>query len=298
MKLENERLHVRFADPELVQTQRFDHTAIVTEVILEGKYSFCTPEQVLPGRRTTNGIGLCGEFVLAGAAESARAGEWFCKPGVGLLKQLEGGMPFDMWKHYEVRPFAVTADSTSDQILFRQSAVPSGGYAVDIEKAFCLRGNRLMLDITVRNTGDKEWVLQEYQHNFVSLEGMEIGPGYVLDLCCDKTLSQIEGKTLRQGDEIHLPSAVRFEKNSVFWEKDMREKILYHRSEEIAPGMPRCWTLRHLRSGASVSEETNFCPTRIDIWSVEHCACTEFYQTVRLAPGEEAHWRRTWTFEA
>lgn len=296
MKLENSRLQVTFADPGQLKTQRFDHTAMVSQVVLDGKYTFCTPEQVLPARRTTFGFGLSGEFVLTGAAEAAGTGEWFCKPGVGLMLQLSAGASYDMWQPYELQPFPVTAETAPEQIIFRQKAIP-GGYSVDIEKAFSLRENRLVLDISVRNTGNRAFVLQEYQHNFVSLEGMPVGEGYVLDLPCDSLLQEAAHQTLRQGDEIMLPSAVRVEGASVIWEQDMNEKILYHRSEAVDPNPPHRWTLRHLRSAVSVSEQTDFCPSRIDIWSVEHCICPEFYHTVRLSPGETAHWRRTWTFD-
>lgn len=296
MKLENERLRVAFAAPEELCTQRFDHTAQVSEVILDGKYAFCTPEQVLPGRVTTEGRGLCGEFVLAEAAEAAKAGQWFCKPGVGLLKQLADGAPYDMWKSYECRPFRVTAELTSDRAVFRQAAIP-GSYAVDVGKVFTLEENRLILDITLTNSGEKACFVQEYQHNFVSLEGKAIDRGYILDLACDRTLAQIEGSTLRQGDEIRLPSAVAASENRVVWEKEMTGKVLYHRSGDIDPGKPYRWTLRHTHSPASVTEETDFCPTRIDIWAVEHCVCTEFYNACAIAPGEQAHWRRTWRFE-
>lgn len=296
MKLENSRLQVIFADPEQLKTQRFDHTAMVSQVVLDGKYTFCTPEQVLPARRTTFGFGLSGEFVLTGAAEAAEGGEWFCKPGVGLMMQLSDNMPYDMWKQYELQPFPVTAETAAEQIIFRQKAIPRGGYAVDIEKAFSLRDNRLVLDISVRNTGDLAITLQEYQHNFVCLEGMPVGEGHVLDLPCDCLLSEVEHQTLRQGDEITLPSAVRVEGASVIWEQDMNGKILYHRSEAVDPAGPHRWTLRHLRSDVSVSEEVGFCPSRVDIWSVEHCVCPEFYHTVHLAPGESAHWCRTWSF--
>lgn len=297
MKLQNARLQVNFADPQTNHNQRFDHTAVATQVVLDGKYAFCMPEQVLPARRSTGGVGLCGEFVLAGAAEAAKAGEWFAKPGVGLVQQTEDGAAYDMWKPYAIRPFGATAQASAEAIIFRQQAVPCGGYAVDIEKVFRLQDNRLILDITVCNGGEKPCALQEYQHNFVSLEGMEIGEGYVLDLPCDKALAQIERQTLRQGDEIILPSAVRVEGKSALWKTDMRERIVYHRSEEIDPHAPHSWTLRHLRSGVSVLEETSFAPSRIDVWAVEHCVCAELYQSVRLAPGERASWRRAWRFD-
>lgn len=298
MMLENERLRVCFAEPEaLAEQQRFDRTAMVAEVTLDGVHKFCTPEQLLPHRRTTNGRGLCGEFVLPGAAEEAQAGEWFLKPGVGLLKQSADGAALDMWKRYEMRPFPVSVEECDGNIRFRQEATPCNGWAVDIEKRFHLEENRLILDISARNSGEKPIELQEYQHNFVSLSGAAVGPGYVLELECDRLLSQLEGQTLRQGDEQVISSAVRVAGTQVAWIADMNEKILYHRSEQIDPGAARRWKLKHLPSGVSVSEETEFTPSRIDIWSVEHCACPEFYHTAHIAPGESAAWRRIWKFE-
>ena len=109
MKLSNHRLSVTVADPAAIETQRFDRTALIEQVVLDGKYTFCTPEQMLPGRRTTFGVGLAGEFVLEGAAEQAKAGELFVKPGVGLMEQLSDNAPYDIWKNYPLRPLAVTA---------------------------------------------------------------------------------------------------------------------------------------------------------------------------------------------
>lgn len=296
MELKNHRLAVTFADPAALQNLRFDRTAMVTQVILDDKYAFCTPEQVLPGRRTTQGMGLCGEFVLEGPAEEAEAGQWFVKPGVGLLRQPQTAMPYDMWRSYEAQFFPVAAQKGDDRITFTQRAVPGGGYGVDIRKTFSLRENRLILDISAVNSGEKPITLREYQHNFLSLAGKPVGPGYILELACDKRLPEIEGQTLRQGDEIVLPSAVRVEGSRVLWGDDLNGKVMYHRSEDIDPDAPYRWTLRHRDTGVSVSGETDFCPSRIDIWAVEHCICPEFYHTLRLAPGESAQWRRVWTF--
>lgn len=291
MELKNEWLQVTFG---ALSTQRFDRTAAVS-VVLDGQYAFCTPEQVLSHRRTCGGRGLCGEFVLPGAAESAKAGEWFLKPGVGLMKQNVDGAPYDMWKTYECRPFAVTAEIGTEQAVFRQKGA-AGGVGLEIEKRYSLEENRLILEISATNIGEKPLELQEYQHNFLSIDGLPVGQGYLLELPCDKTVSTITEKTLRQGDEISLPSAVTVAGSEVRWQSDMTEKILYHRSEDIDAAAPSRWTLKHENSSVSVTEETDFTPTRIDVWSVEHCVCPEFYQTVHLAPGETARWKRTWTF--
>lgn len=296
MKLENGCIQVTFIEPEKILTQRFDHTAIVTQVVLDGIHPFCTQEQVIPLRRSTNGIGLCGEFILDEAWADAKAGEWVCKPGVGLLRQMEDNQLYDMWKTYEARPFEVTMQVRDHEILFQQKAIPCNGYGIDIEKIFHLEDNRLILDIRVRNAGTKECTLKEYQHNFVSIDHYPVGPGYVLELPNDRILNETEKQTLRQGDEIRLPSAVEVQNDQVLWTRNMDGSVLYHRSEEVGQKPPYRWTLQHAESDAAVAEQTDFCPSRIDVWAVEHCVCAEFYHTVHLLPGEPAHWRRTWTF--
>ena len=296
MNLSNHRLSVTIADPSKLQTQRFDHTALIRQVLLDGKYTFCTPEQVLPHRRTTFGFGLAGEFLLEGAAEETRKGQWFLKPGVGLMEQRADFAPYDMWQHYNVKPFPVSVAQEGDSLVFTQESGEAGGYGIRIQKQLSLRENRLIMDIQADNTGKKPCILREYQHNFLSLEGKPIGPGYALEIPCDRTLGDIIRKTLRQGDEIVLPSAVRVEDSRILWTDDLNGKVMYHRSDDIAPDAPHRWTLRHTQSPCTVSEAVDFIPSRMDIWAVEHCACTEFYFSAGLLPGESARWQRVWTF--
>lgn len=296
MILENERLQIQFAEPEQFQNQRFDRTAVVSQVLLDETHTFCTKEQILPGRKSSHGVGLCGEFVLDGAAEKARSGEWFCKPGVGLLRQTDDYHPYDMWNRYEIHPAAVTAQHTDHSIVFHQKGIPWNDYGVNITKAFHLRENSLILDITVNNIGANACCLCEYQHNFICLDALLTGRGYILDLPCDADLKRIEQATLRQGDEVHLPSAVQVKGGSVYWMRDLENRVLYHRSERISIREPWSWNLHHTRTNLSVTEQTDFCPSRIDVWTVEHCICPEFYNKVALKPGEAACWRRTWTF--
>ena len=118
----------------------------------------------------------------------------------------------------------------------------------------------------------------------------------LLEIPCDRTLGDIIRKTLRQGDEIVLPSAVRVDECRDFWTDDLNGKVMYHRSDDIAPDAPHRWTLRHTQSPCTVSEAVDFIPSRMDIWAVEHCACTEFYFSAGLQPGESARWQRVWTF--
>lgn len=297
MKLENERLQITFTEPSKMNSPRFAHAGFITKVLLDNTWQFCMPEQILPERRNSKGCGLCGEFVLA-TGELAKCGEWFFKPGVGLVKQTADYQRFNIFGSYEVRPFPITIEKVNAEIItFFQKGTVWNGYGADIRKTYRLHDNQLILTIEVLNTGTESFELSEYQHNFISLDQFLAGPGYQLTLPCDKNLSQIEYATLRQGDEKPMPSAVYVQGNTVHWKESLDNKILYHESYEIDTEAPGRWTLQHENCPVSVSEKADFSPSMSIIWAVEHCICAELYHTVQLAPGETACWRRTWTFE-
>lgn len=297
MELKNKRLKITFADADTLATPRFDHTGFITHVLLDDTYQFCMPEQLLSGRRNSNGRGLCGEFVMA-TGELAKTGEWFHKPGVGLVKQTADDQRFNIFGTYETQAAPVEVLSkTDDCVCFFQKGFAQNGYCADIQKTFCLKDNQLILDIEVTNTGTKEFELNEYQHNFVSLENLPAGPGYFLDLPCDGNINALSDATLRWGDEEKMPSIVSVQGSSVHWIDKADNRVLYHESYDIKSDVPYCWKLSHTQSPLSVTEEVDFCPSMIIVWSVEHCICAELYQNVKLAPGEKTRWKRTWTFE-
>ncbi len=296
MQLKNNRLCVTFAEENEIDTQRFDRSAIVTQVVLDGKYSYCVPEQLLAHRPTTNGVGLCGELVIYGPAEAARAGDWFVKPGVGLLKQLEDNIPYSMWKTYEGQYLTAEYALSENALHIRQANCAAGEYGAQVEKCFTLEENRLILDTKVTNTGSVPYELQEYQHNFVWLDGRRAGPGYELAMPCHGNLPGfLTGRVRTQGTGEPADGVVSVAGDTLRWEKDLEERVLYLRCDDVKPAAPRYWELR-FPGVPAMREETGFLPTRLDVWAVEHCISTEYYTANTIAPGESAVWRRVWVF--
>ena len=297
MKLENGRLKITFTNPADMTSPRFAHAGFITDVLLDDKWQFCMPEQLLPDRRNSKGCGLSGEFVLS-TGELAKKGEWFFKPGVGLVKQTADFQRFNIFGTYKVKAFPVIIEHADDQsITFFQKGTVWNGYGADIRKIYRLQENQLILTVEVTNTGTENFELSEYQHNFVSLNQIPAGPGYQLMLPCDKNLNMIEQATLRQGDEHPMPSAVCVQGDTVHWKETLDNRILYHESYSVHTEAPAYWILKHENSPISIQENVNFTPSMIIVWAVEHCICAELYHTVQLTPGESTQWQRTWTFE-
>lgn len=303
-EIKNDRLTVAFREESemLHPHHRFETTGVVAQVTLDGKHVFCEPEQRIRERVTCDGIGLCGEYVSHGPAEEALAGEYYPKFGVGLLLQTEDHKAYNMWESHECIDFPVKAEFGEDRAVFVQEPLPCGGYALRLTKTMTLHENTLTEEVFLENVGEKEIRLAEYQHNFVSLDGELIGPGYELEVPFVKNLHDIEGHVTKLGDRTRarVDGVLGEENGIVRWNVSMGEGYTeFNHADadmlDVSEGK-NFWELR--KNGLSVRETFGFEPNETMIWGVEHCMCVEAYAPARIAPGETAKWSRTWTFEA
>lgn len=299
--IKNDRLEVVFRyDPDTLFSERFESIGVIEQVILDGKYHFCEPEQRNADRVTCNGVGLCGEYVWDKIACEAQPGEQFPKLGVGLLKQRAEGGPYNMWKHYEVDPFPISMRIEGDRAVFSQEAKPCLGVAAQIMKVVQLNGTEIRIETTVKNVGNRVLDLNEYQHNFVSLNGLEVGPGYRLELPFDGTISDITSSAYSLSDySKRLSGFMKAEGDSIIWLKKMDGHCYHKMTEQQNLHMEKgsFWRLTHENSPLSVSEKLAFQPNRVALWGIEHCICTEVYISLLVQPGQSQTWTRIWRFD-
>ena len=101
--IQSPRLKVEIAEPGTVyQRTRFDWSAFITQVTLDGAHTFCVPESYEAGKGT-GGVGLCNEFGIETAVGYADAepGECFPKLGIGLLKKIDDA-PYGFIPPFEI----------------------------------------------------------------------------------------------------------------------------------------------------------------------------------------------------
>lgn len=302
MNLQNERLLVQFRGPDSPpNSKRFDETGCVEQVVLDGKHTFCMPEQVIPTRFTCKGVGLSGELSCYGLAAEAAPGQLFPKFGVGVLRQIPGGTEFDMHGDYEVvTPFPIETSCDGHTAVFRQQPVPCLDMAVRLERTFTLEGTALIMQVRVENTGKRPLKLSEYHHNFVAIDGIPMGPGYKLELYQDNAPEKLVKAVCTAGKEqTPVEGVVRVENNCVYWNQDMENRVLFTKAgpEDLAAKPGSVWKLSHEKSSASIEELVGFSPARVVYWGIEHCICVEVYHDIFVEPGQSATWARTWKFE-
>lgn len=302
--LKNKELEVTFRLPGLEpQSQRFDSNGMIEQVVLNGKHTFCVPEQLDPGRVTTYGFGLCSEFIWNELACETKKGEQFPKLGVGILTQIEDGMRFDKWKHYELKRFKKSYEVKNNKVIFTEEPEKCMGIAARILKSVSLYNNTITVSTTIENIGEKKLDLAEFQHNFTAIDNLPAGPGYCLKLPFDGGIDsdqwdirELDGRGVPAGP---VPSMLRIQGDSVYWKDSMDHKT-YHkitRGAKIRSLPEYSWKLSHEASPASVREICHFLPDRFSLWAVEHVISTEVFCRICVEPGERMHFARTWVFE-
>ena len=281
---------------------RFDSACKVRQVTLNGKHTFCQPEQVRPERRSSGGWGLCSEFDWEQVAVETPPGSQFSKPGVGLLTQVPEGGPFDKWKPYAIQRFQKNWEVRKAGITFWEKPQLCNGNALSIRKDLSLYGNTITITTTLLNEGWKPADLLEYQHNFVSIDGLPSGPGHRLEVPCDTELWKLENAfhDRREPDRSKRAAPAALVNNGIAqWVSDMEMKTFMKTAskEVLAPNAPYTWRLSHIDSNASITEVSHFAPEKIVLWGNEHCICPEIFVQIFVEPGEVQTISRTWIFE-
>jgi hypothetical protein len=278
--IQNDRLKVLIARPGTVYAgSRFDWTGFVTQVILDGRHTFCAYESLVPGKGT-GGIGLCGAFDEMGCNEAA-PGDYFPKPGIGLLRKSSDG-PYSFWEQYEVLPSAIRTETREDSAGFVCVSPECGGYSFTLEKTLSLEENRLMLRCRLENTGSKPIETEEFVHNFLCVDNTPIGEDYTIRL------------PYRPEFDVKL-GEIRIREDG-FACKTHEEDSFYLFVNGYEGVRPHYWELRCNARRAGVRETGDFPVSGFHIWGKDHVISPEIFLKIALKPGEAGEWERAYEF--
>ena len=283
LEIKSERLRVVFQSPgTFYKGPRFDWTGFITDVVLDGKHTFCTDESLVAGQGT-GGRGLCNEFGIHEPVgyDEAKTGEWFPKIGIGLLKKT-ADKPYSFWDPCEITPFEVRVSSGSDTAKFVSEPVLCNGYAVRLTKTFSVEGNRLIIKYHLENMGEKVIDTTEYVHNFVSIDGKGIGKH-----------SELSFSFVPAGE--NMPDIFMVNGNTIGF-RDIPGKEFYWRTDNPGAQPPSWWMLKDRDTGAGIKETVDFPLLRVAIWGKAHVISPEFFIHIYLKPKETKEWSRVYEF--
>lgn len=290
--LDSGRLRVEIADPAdlILKTTRFDHTAYITEVTLDGEVRFCAAEPRNMKSPSSGGRGICSEFRCDMSAEAVK-GSNFPKFGVGVLTKPDE-KPYDKFRAYQYIPFEICIEQGEGWISFTTLPMPCIGYAAKVTRKVSVKENILVMEMTFSNTGMKPISFREYCHNFLSPAGMAVDSDYRLELPSVK----------------HLEERIRFNGHGekIFEARQGTVCVTAHPSssasfqlseDDFSEETPFIWKLSHKGAQVSVTGTDYYRPCEMVVWTNNHMLCPEVNFGQTLEAGEECSWKRQWKFE-
>lgn len=290
--IESDRLRIEIADPGEAEawTTRFDYTGFITDVVLDRTVHFAASEPRSRKIPSSGGRGLCSAYRFDAFPE-ARVGDWVPRLGVGLVQKTED-QNFQNNKRYPCVPFdREIVERTPEKIAFRTLPRECLGYAAETSRRLWVKDNSLFMAMELRNTGSKPIAFQEYCHNFLTMDGLALGPDYQLELPQVRNLREnvmagpFAGAYYEIGEHSIRPRAY----STGF-------AVFEIPREDLEPAFPVTWRLSHDDAEIAVEGAEFYQPSGMCVWSKDHMLCPEVSFQAEAAPGETVTWIRKWTF--
>ena len=284
IELQNDRLFIRILEPgNQYNRSRFDWSGICQQITLDGAVTFCSQE-ANDLEQGTQGIGLTDEFGIETPIgyNEVSAGSWFPKIGIGFL-QKETDSPYSFMVDYpiQVMPFQVEQPH-NNQVKFDQTSDIINGWGWRLQKSYSLTGANLCVDYSLKNIGEKSLATEQYNHNFIAINGQTVGPDYHLQTSFPFECEVIDGGIQMEGDSLELT--------------ETPPSYIYARQTDCAGLSHVEWELKHLASGHGVRAKENFSLYRFALWAKRHVISPEFFVWINLHPGQTQTWQRVYTF--
>lgn len=288
-RLSNGIITVDVADIGAYSGTRFDWTGFITQVTLEkGKHTFCVPESLKSGEGT-GGIGICNEFGISRAIgfEEAPIGGWFPKLGVGLL-QKQDSQEYNFFRSYPLTPFETEVVVKEDSLTYTIHPMEINGYAARLTKTISIKEDQLKIAYELHNTGELPIETDEYVHNFIGIDGLNIGEDFEFRLPGELIIEEPESAYTR---DLLVASG-----NTLHW-NDEPDRPFYCKLRGWDVADPQySWELVHKPSGTGMRESGDFPIAKMALWGERHVVSSEVFVNISLLPRQSKAWSRTYQF--
>ena len=220
--------------------------------------------------------------------DEAKPGEAFLKPGVGMLRKMNG-RPYNSGTHYPIVDGGIwTTKVKKDSILFQQVLNSPLGYAYVYVKTLSLDadGKGMTLEHTLKNTGTKMIDTNVYDHDFFLFDDQPAGPGMV-----------IRFKFHPQSVD-PMPDMVKIDGNEIQFQRSAKpheefDAYIVGYSNNISDDDI---TVEDTRRHIGVEQTSDQPISRILFWTNGTPVCPEVYLHVPAAPGTASHWKIHYRF--
>lgn len=234
------------------------------------------------------------EFI--GADESAlgyadvKAGETFCKIGVGALRKIDNA-PYSSYVNYPiVNGGRRSVESGPDWIEFTQQVDCGSGYGYEYTKTIRLLKNEPVMTIehSLLNTGAKAIQTQVYDHNFLIIDHQGAGPAIEIAVpFAPKPTKTLDPLAEVRGKQLVFP-------------KELRGKDTFYREFQGFGKTADDYAIRveNKSTGAGVVVTCDQPLANLGVWAVRTVVAPEPYIEIKIPAGRGFSWKYTYSFYA
>ncbi|HVE89758.1 MAG TPA: hypothetical protein VNA44_08650 [Burkholderiaceae bacterium] len=241
---------------------------------------------IIAGRQSAI-TGPAEEFPQPQGFDTAKPGETFVKLGVGVLRKTSAA-PYSCYESYEiVDPGTWLIRSTASSIEYTQEvndARTGCGYVYRKVVSAPSGRSDLVIEHSLHNTGRVQISTEQYNHNFLTLDGTSIGPDFVVTLPFEiRTPAQDRKLAAVHGNQIHFVQALA--------PRDV-VSLLIHGFGEAGDYDIR---VDNRKTGVGVHVIGNRPMTKLALWSIRSVLSMEPFIDVSTSPGGRTNWTTTYT---
>lgn len=273
------------------QGTRFDWSGIISSLQFEGHEYFGQWYEHHDPKIHDAITGPVEEFRTNDSAlgyDETKPGGAFMRIGIGTVRKPDEAAyrPFETYEI--VDPGKWTIREHKDHIDFQHQLRSEDGYAYVYKKTVRLvKGKpRLLIEHTLKNTGNRVIDSTQYNHNFFVIDHEVVGPDVVAKFVFTPNPSRgLSNRAEVRGQEIVFPKELQG-KNGVFTE-------LAGAGTEVKDYDFR---LENLKTGAGVHITSDYPLLKVNFWAISRVAVVEPYIQLRVEPGKEIHWTIQYDF--
>ncbi|WP_394751024.1 hypothetical protein [Spongiimicrobium salis] len=285
--LTNKALEVHIDNPmENYNFSRFDWTGKITTLKFQN-HLLSTIERPDDQNEHHFGKGFYNEFGMDTALgfEDAGPGGWFHKIGIGLLKK--EGTKYLFHKNYKIKPAEFHVIPTSNSLTIHCTSQSLHGYAYVLKKEIQLHESGFSIQYDLQNTGEKDIITEEYNHNFTAINEDPIGAHYLLKF-------PFELKPELFDAVVNPESKVDLGHDQIQWNSVPGEPFFF---SNLSGGknVNAAWELAHLKSKIGISETGSFQTDKVNLWGWKHVISPELFFKIHITPGQSGKWSRNYT---
>jgi hypothetical protein len=233
------------------------------------------------------GTGLAEEFITPLGYDESDANGYFVKIGVGVLQKTEK-------KEYSFAiPYKIidegkrTYHRTESSLTITHQLNSELGYGYVLERTYELKGNKLIVKHTLRNTGKKRIVTETYSHNFMQFDFGAFNPDY--------TLNFLNGTINPANCKLLSPERVKITENKIDIVQDFPDYLPCFGMIELQSKKGN-FQLQNKKTGMSVTMQLDTNVTSFALWMWQKSFCAEPRVTIDIEPNKTAQWESIYTF--